>query len=194
MTRIILAFSLFLHIHSFLFAAESVPTDTDLCMELLKNSIEHILSGSVDNHSTTVQLLYTNGYSLSNRTRTEIEAIFTNRGFSISGSYNKADCMCDIAITDCSIILRKIDSSFRRTAALTVHVKCTDSKGIVLFASGKRESVSDNIPSKETLLKTDNGSQFSRDVKRIVISKKLTFLKAISLIMITLTLAYYASQ
>ena len=194
MIRIILSLIIFFLTQSPLKSEEKILSDADICTDMLIKSLENILLEHTGNCGATIQIDYGSGFTLTKRVQTSIEALFTKNAYAITSSYNKSVYTFEIAITDCSIALLKVDDTYERTIMITVHMKCTDSNGTVLFESYERETKSDTIISKNIFNATDNAVLFSRNTKRSVISQNRSVLKIISLALITSVLVYFASQ
>ena len=194
MKTIILLLILLLHTSEILYAGKPVPTDADVCADLLSAAIEKILSGNTRIPGRTVRLTYSHGIQLSPMASETVDALITSLGLSITNSMNKAETTIDISVTDISIILLSQNGCFNRTVALSVHLKCLDASGTVLLASGSRETAQDVIPEKKFARSTDNGHMFGRGVKRTVIAQDYTKFMVVTLLVIIAALVYYSDQ
>jgi hypothetical protein len=193
MKCIIMASLLFLQSPVNSHAAEPVPADADVCTEILRKAFDTILSRHDPLSGKTIRLAYSHGIPLSAITYDALEAFMTSRGFSITDDYLKADITLDIAVTDISIVLLKIDDRYNRSVSLTVHIKAADRSQTVRFASGTSESAQDTIP-KKRLKSTDNGHRFSREAHRSAKPENHIMIMTGTLIVIIGTLAYFASR
>ncbi len=175
------------------FASEPVPTDAEVCNALLSKAAGEILSGRILSTDKTVRLRFSGGLPLSSNARTTLDALMTGSGFSISGSYDTADFVFDIAVTDISIVLMKKKSRFDRTVSLTIHMKCLDPGSSVIFAAGATVKADDAVPRNHEN-QTDDSHLFSSDAVRTVTGKNHTKTMAATLLFISCILAYFASQ
>ena len=185
---------LLLHVSESLYAGKPVPTDADVCADLLSAAVEKILSGNTRIPGSSVRLTYSHGIQLSPSVSEIVNALVTSLGFSITNSINNAETTIDISVTDISIILLSQNGCFNRTVSLSVHLKCLDASGTVLLASGSRETAQDIIPKKKFARQTDNGHMFGRGIKRTVIEQNYTKFTVVTLLVIIAALVYYSDQ
>ena len=177
-------------------ADESVTTDADLCTDILTKSLENMLTDNTIDHDRPIQLRYGDGYPLTNRTRNGIEVLFTSLGFSISNSFNKSGYICEIAVTDCSIIFRDIDFSIPsyRYAECSSEIYRFKRHPSFCIGGGNVKLLPILSFQKKMFKKTDNGYMFSRETKRVFITNNRSQLKILSLTAVIAILAYFASQ
>ncbi|MBA7485496.1 hypothetical protein ES707_21043 [subsurface metagenome] len=191
MKKIITLFFLLLQTTGSSFAAEPVPADAEVCAAILSKAAGNILSRYSLSGGKTVRLSFSHGIPLSPMANDALEALVTSRGFTITGSPNKADIILDTAVTDISIILQEHNNLFNRTVRLTVHIKCLDSSRTVFFASGSSETAQDTIP-KKYLRSTNNGHLFCKVVSRTIIAQDRKNIMVATLLIITGLLVYFA--
>ena len=167
-------------------------SDADVCAALLTQAAESKLPHHDFLSGKTVRLAYSGRFRLSSFARSVFEAYLTSLGCRITSGY-RADYTIELTVTDSSIVLIRKKILFERSITLAVHFTCSDPTNTVVLASGSVETSHDSL-TKNHLRQTDNGQQFSRDSRRIIVEKDHKKMMIITLLIITGSLAYFSSQ
>ena len=175
--------------------ADSHPaTDAEVLINVLSTAIQKILE---PHHSLlpgeTVALEFFSPCVLSRRARDAVEAIVSDYGSAITDNKRTSGCRLFMNVTDARVLIQPHDKEFTRTVWVTVHMKCLDSSGKVLFASGRDERFEDEL-SSEFLGLTDDSAHYCDTFQRSIVKKERGSVRFFSAVVITGILAYFAFQ
>jgi hypothetical protein len=172
-------------------AMDTTASDREVFEELYSRCLRSIISESNTGASHSLSPVFPEGIPPSDQTRIFTEALICSMGYSISDSSREYSHTLTIMITDAKCTLIKNGKGFDRYISVTLHAQCTEETGIVLFVR-KFELTSQDRISKSLYKRTDNGSQFSTDIKRTVLNNHPNRLRVTSLLTITAFLGYFA--
>ena len=172
-------------------AQDSLPSDCAALEDLYSRSVRALIEIPLLAPNRRVSLSFADGLDPSDRVRSITEAILSARGLSIAENGAAGEYAVNVAVTDARCVVVKKGRSFHRYCALTVHVRCTDSGGNILFAGGRDDSRCD-LMTDSSLRTTDDAARFSEAVKRVTAAGRPGTARILSLLAITAALGYFA--
>ena len=193
MKRLLICIASILLYPGILFAGNTAPSDRELFEELYSQGLRALVPEA--SPGTPVQLLtvYAGVIPPSEHTRSLTEAVLSELGYSLADSARESSRTLTIWITDARCTVTKQGKTLDRLLSLTLHARCTDLSGSVIFAHGCDRTAHDRI--SRTLRKsTDTGSGFSPGLKRIVLESRPNYARIASLITLSAALGYFAFQ
>lgn len=168
-------------------------SDSEVLTSALSSAVQTLLEPQNNLEGAAVHIAYAQFCTPSRRSREILETILTRLGCALTDAVYDADYRLTVAITDARVVLMAVESGYRRTVSVMVHVTCLDNAHRVVIAAGREETVTDEIASK-ALDATDNSAQFCSTAKRYVVEKNGINLRSISFIVFSAILVYFAFQ
>lgn len=172
-------------------ARPNVPTDSEILEDIYAQSLRKLLPKA--EVARRLKLSWNSGFVPSIRARTVTETVLSSLGYSLSDSVREGDRRLIIMITDARCTAEKKGREFERFLSLTIHVRCVDSSGTIVYARGCERSFADRFQ-KSFLDVTDTSGQFSREIRRSVLKKRPDTVTVLSFLAILTTLTFFALE
>ena len=173
------------------FARTAPSSDSAVMEDLFARSVGMLVDSAGLAQNLRAGLTFAGGIEPSGRMRSIAEAVLSSRGLSIADNGAAFDYAVTIALSDLRSAVVKEGRSYRRFCLLTVHLRCADRAGNVLFADGREDSNTDFIP-KSSLRETDDLASFSPSSKRVFDSGGPGAVRVLSLVALSAALGYFA--
>jgi hypothetical protein len=172
-------------------AETAPPSDCAVLEDLYTQTVRTLVEFPGLSPKRRASLSFTEGIEPSDRIRSITEAILSARGLFITEDAAACEYAIHVAITDARCGVVREGRVLWRYCALTVHVRCADSGGNILFACGREKSHCDSMP-KSSLRTTDNAACFSRAAKRATTGGGPGTARILSFLVLSAALGYFA--